>query len=221
MDLLGDGGGTFVLPDETGSGGAFVAIPPETFPEGSVVVVSIPQNIPETDQELSSTVVDITVFNVRGAEIEPIESVEICLESTSDDADQCLGFLDFSVDPPEWRCEDKCPTKRGRTFCGETTHFTNFALLLGSVGADECASDASEELIFDEAWKDGVLVASVAVGICCCCLVLLVLLLLVPGADRLVYGKEGMRVKNLRSSTSRLVETAMETLRTSEVEELV
>lgn len=218
MDVIGSGGGTFVLPDQSGAGGAFVSIPPDTFPDGSVVVVSIPQNVPETDQELSSTVVDITVFNVAGAEIEPIESVEICLESTSDDADQCLGFLDFSEDPPEWKCEDKCPTKRGRTFCGETTHFTNFALLLGSVGADECRSDASEELIFDAAWKDGVLVASVAVGICFCCLVLLVLLLLVPGADRLVYGKEGMRVKTLRSNTSRLVDSVLDN---TEVEELV
>jgi len=220
VDIVGSGGGAITVPDGD-DGVVFVSIPQNTFPDGSIVVVSSPQNVPETDQVLSSNVVDISAFTVRGRMVEPVGTVEICLESTSDDSDQCLGFLDTSVEPVEWRCEDKCPKKRGRTFCGETDHFTNFALLLGSVGADECESGASDELIFDEAWKDGVLVASVAVGICCICLVILVLLVLVPGADRLVYGREGMRVRTLRATQmDRSAITELEGLH-GEAEELV
>lgn len=196
-----NGGGIFNVP---GDSGTVVTIPDGTFPEGSVVVISTPDNVPDTNQELSSAVVDITVFNSAGVEIQPEEPVEICLESTSDDDDQCLGFLDYSEDPPEWKCEDKCPTKEGSTFCGEADHFTNFALLLGSVGANECNSGASDELIFDAAWKDAVLVASVGAGVCLCCIIIFILLLVVPGADRLVHGRDRQFMREMRKKSSTL-----------------
>ena len=52
--------------------------------------------------------------------------------------DQCLGFLN---DQGEWECEDPCLESKGDQLCGQTTHFTNFALLLGgAAGATGCGS---------------------------------------------------------------------------------
>ncbi|MCB9727208.1 MAG: hypothetical protein H6744_21665 [Deltaproteobacteria bacterium] len=62
------------------------------------------------------------------------KGVELCLTDVSGKVNgdnACLGFLDESTNPPSWKCEDPCLKKKGGTLCGQTDHFTNFALLLG------------------------------------------------------------------------------------------
>jgi hypothetical protein len=45
--------------------------------------------------------------------------------------DHCLSYIDTSVKPPVWKCQDDCLTQVSPSFwCGETDHFTNFAVLL-------------------------------------------------------------------------------------------
>jgi len=89
--------------------------------------------------------VDITAFTPGG---EPItrftEKVEICLSvpGNVDIKDTCLSFLNEN---DEWECEDEClnsktNNKGEETLCGETDHFTTFALLF-AIDLEDCDND--------------------------------------------------------------------------------
>jgi len=41
-------------------------------------------------------------------------------------------------DHGEWKCEDHCLTSRNHEFCGETEHFTNFAVLFQGIADGGC-----------------------------------------------------------------------------------
>lgn len=61
----------------------------------------------------------------------------------------CLSYLDESTSPPEWKCQDSCLTRKGASVCGETGHFTSFAVLLdGGGGGSGCNGDS--EGVIDE-----------------------------------------------------------------------
>lgn len=66
----------------------------------------------------------------------------ICIEPSPKFAAKgaCLGYLDENVKPPTWTCEDTClsPGKNNQV-CGETDHFTNFAILLSGGSSDHKA----------------------------------------------------------------------------------
>lgn len=117
-------GGTVTLPD----GSARVRVKPDTVREPTNFTLKVVSKRGEA--ELRSAVVDAGPPTKHFA-----RPVQVCLtgvEIVEDDADSlCLGFLDESKDPPEWKCEDTCLEHNddGR-YCGRTDHFTNFALLL-------------------------------------------------------------------------------------------
>ena len=119
-------------------------------------------------------------------------TVEICIEADKNQQntdDLCLGFLDESKNPPEWRCEDSCVQEVSNgLFCGETDHFTNFALLLDGT-RDDC-EDSSEDLIYT--W---VSVAAIGVALCCICLIVVII--------ELSYQKKRINIRN----TLRYLET--------------
>ena len=100
-----------------------------------------------------SPIVSLTLLDDAGNEISILEnSVELCLEvdPAAGDEDLCLSFLDESKDPPEWRCQDSCLERtNGNTVCGETGHFTSFAVLLngGGSGCGGSSNEAVEKVI--------------------------------------------------------------------------
>lgn len=86
-----------------------------------------------------------TVYDVDGNEISLLDnSVAICLQGTLTDDElndtACLGYYD--EERGMWQCEDECLEQRGGLVCGNTDHFTTFAVLLtgreGSAPRDPC-----------------------------------------------------------------------------------
>ncbi len=107
----------------------------------------------------------------------------------------CLGYLDEILNPPQWVCQDTCVSSNTNgNLCGTTNHLTNFAILFYG-GQRVCSSD----FIFGDYQKDLALVGSIAGFVIVCCFCILVLLIL-PCSGRLVYGKEGKRIRETRPS---------------------
>jgi hypothetical protein len=60
-----------------------------------------------------------------------------------------LSYLDEKSNPPKWKCVDECLQEKDGYFCGETDHFTSFAILLGGSGgggggSGGCGSSSTE-----------------------------------------------------------------------------
>ena len=93
-----------------------------------------------------SSVIDITLRGPDGAERQPDKAVEICFElATSEEDDACLAYWDTRL--TGWKCEDKCMQRKGKFTCGDTDHFTNFAILLAGLGGDACSDDDENSVI--------------------------------------------------------------------------
>jgi len=107
-----------------------------------------------------------------------------------DEDDACLGFID--EDEKEFKCEDECLERNDEDqLCGETSHFTNFAILLqgGGSSGGKCGS-STNDFITGVWWGDLTLTASL-LGCCCCFgIVFILLALFVPPFQRLFFGKE-------------------------------
>jgi len=72
--------------------------------------------------------------------------------------------LDEDANPPEWKCQDSCLSYNGNgnQICGETGHFTSFAILLGSgVG---CGDGEDEEVQTIISWLS---LAAIIVAVIC------------------------------------------------------
>ena len=84
---------------------------------------------------VSFGIVEVTAFNPQAQPVTRFaEPVKICLTvpPQTEEEKSCLAFLN---DDFEWECEDPCVSREtndsGETlFCGNTDHFTNFAILL-------------------------------------------------------------------------------------------
>jgi hypothetical protein len=79
--------------------------------------------------ETFSSVVIIELYDENGENIQPAGSVEICLpfdQSLVSIDELCLAFINANGD---WECQDLDLTAEGDQACGETDHFTEFALL--------------------------------------------------------------------------------------------
>lgn len=151
-------------------------------------------------QNIDSPLVDFILLDQFGFEVQPTGGVTICIETPADSDDACLGFLDEKSKPPRWECEDPCLDRNDDGFlCGSTRHFTSFAVLLGGNQAD-CKE--SGDLIFNKAWKDGVLIGSITAGLLCFLLVGAIFLAVTPLGSRIVRGEEGHRVSRLRDETT-------------------
>lgn len=128
-------GGVLVSAD----GGAVLNVPPGALPEDDTFTIT-PLSPPTGDVVVASSAYDISGNEVTQLD----EPVTICLRSSGTTGDDtCLGYLDASSDPPSWRCEDECLEKKGDLLCGETSHFTNFAILLSGSGSGsgKCGGD--------------------------------------------------------------------------------
>jgi len=122
-----------------------------TVPDGVDGVVVVTKNDgADSINDLSSIVLDISIFDANGERITDFEDdLQICFRNNGDDNDVCLGF--FNEDG-NWECEDFClePPPAGSLLCGETDHLTNFALLLSTDANSDarCGSSDSADLIF-------------------------------------------------------------------------
>jgi hypothetical protein len=162
-----------------------------------------------TDQ-VRSAPVDITLVNQQ---TELTSAATICLgvsnsTSTSGNVgDYCLGYIDESTNPPQWKCEDLClQEKNGKQFCGQTPHFTNFAVLLMGNGDKNkkkngvCQSSSGNDTnyITGSGWGDGVLTIVSIVAVFLVMAILGLILFTTPCGRRIALGKEGVRVADLR-----------------------
>jgi hypothetical protein len=124
------------IPGQVSCAGVVVIVPTE-FPDVSVTDVD-PSKFPE--ENFGSPVVDVSFSDYSLTDILQF-SVEICFPGVEYQTDSCLSFLDESKNPPQWKCEDECLETRNNLLCGSTTHFTVFAILLGSVSSGGCSSN--------------------------------------------------------------------------------
>jgi hypothetical protein len=128
LEVLGESGGTVATPN----GAASVEIPPSVLTAPTPVAIAR-VDAPVVDTARASGVYDLTPHGATFT-----KPVRVCLETTpaKEGDGRCLGFLDESESPPKWKCEDSCLQQVSPSFwCGQTSHFTNFAVLLGSGGS--------------------------------------------------------------------------------------
>jgi hypothetical protein len=143
-----------------------------------------------------SIAVEVTLQNDNGMPVQPQDPIEICLPGTQTDQ-RCLGFLDESQNPPTWKCQDPClQKKQGGLVCGKTPHLTSFAILLTGI-KDPCGNNANEQIL-GTVGKDGILVGSVAAFIIIVAVVIAAIGTFTPFGRSVVYGREGMRVRQAR-----------------------
>lgn len=150
--------------------------------------------------DVVSTVVDVTIVGDQSG-----VTAELCF-SVADDVDTdeaCLGFID--EDEARFKCEDECLERNDQDqLCGETTHFTNFAILLAGGGsADGKCGSSTNDFITGEWWGDLTLTASL-VGFCLLFGIAFILLaLFVPPFGKLFFGQEHLQQKEFLSTLSR------------------
>lgn len=173
-------------------------------PSGSIIVVDNP-NIDIIEQSDTANIQSI-VLNVRLEDNSDQlgGDVQICIEpiqSNSNSDDLCLGYLDESLNPPEWKCEDNCLDENSNgLYCGNTNHFTNFALLLAGGSNNGCNGNSSDFWITKSSWGDFALLLTCALF----CIVFSVIIVLgtqfITPIKRFMYGEEGMRISISRSN---------------------
>lgn len=146
------------------------------------------------DQKIASPVFKVLVNDGQTTQFS--SSLEICIEAKDvETKEACLGFIDESVNPPEWKCEDECLDQRGSLLCGRTGHTTNFAILLGGGGSGNGDGCGSSYLYFtgDATWDSLTIlfcilfVVFVAVAI--------ILFGMTPIGARILYGTQRYTVR--------------------------
>lgn len=91
------------------------------------------------------------VVDVEG-ELREGDRIALCLDGALDEErrkDACLGYYDEAGG--KWKCEDTCLKRKDDQLCGTTTHFTNFALLLGTDPGDARGCKAEDEALWKRA----------------------------------------------------------------------
>ncbi len=121
--LFGPAGGTLTLPDEA----AALTVPEDALAEPVRITLS---SSPVTSGLHGSATYDLTPAGqtfTRKVEVCLLPSAGVSLDAA------CLGYLDLAG---RWQCEDRCPRQKDTRLCGETDHFTSFAILLqGGTGS--------------------------------------------------------------------------------------
>ena len=162
---------TPVFLTDTTSGGATISLGGSDS-DTDIVILDPSEDAVNELQSLNGISGIINIELIRGGVVvQPTDPVKICFDVDSND-DACLSF--FNEEKQEWECEDECLEYKNGQACGETSHFTNFAVILtgGSGGGDPC--NTSEDWIFDEGWQDSILIGSV-VGLSCFCVICIIL----------------------------------------------
>lgn len=152
-----DGGTSYTMSNGDNDVVVQVTVPSsQDFPEGSIQIEYVDPSLipsPAGDQSIVSEVVEITLRDLAGNLLTSFQdSVEICMAVPRGTAkkEACLGYL---ADDQEWKCEDRCLQERessssaSKALCGNTPHFTNFAILLGHGAGDDCTDRGIDEVI--------------------------------------------------------------------------
>jgi len=167
----GSGDGPTVV-DITLPGGELigtVVIPPTFISSGYVAMdITFVTNLPQRGNiERGNTILDINLYDEFGNSIHELpDPLEICIAEEADEDDACLGYYD--VTNREWICEDECLKRENDSYCGETDHLTNFAVLLGGSGGGRSGGDPCESYSpnYLFAW-----LSLAAVALACCCII--------------------------------------------------
>ena len=177
---------------------------PLLAPSGAVIIVTEtdPNSLIFSDNsDVVSDVFDVSLANpnaILGGD------VEICLKAKTKREDLCLGYLDESKSPPKWECEDRClQIDDNGLICGETDHFTNFALLLdgNGSGSSDCGDDFDGWIT--NSWVgDFILILSCFAFCIVIGLIIVILGTLVPTFNQFIYGNEGHRIQKSRRASS-------------------
>jgi hypothetical protein len=177
-----------------------VNIPDQDFPSVIVTEVDLSSLPDSPNANFGSKVFDVSFVNETLTDF----SVELCFISDSS-KDACLGYFDEIEN--DWKCEDKClDQNQDGQLCGNTSHFTNFAILLGGggSGSDQCSS--FNTYVTGHFIGDLILDLGCA-GLCVFCGLLIIFLSSFTARGRkFVLGPEGSRVSNLRTHASTQVE---------------
>ena len=142
-----DAGGALPLDPGTGGtvssadGQATLTVPPGALAAPTAITIAKVAD-PVVTGELASAVWDL---GPNGLTFQ--QPVTLCLKADLEAVkgqNTCLGYIDESTGTPTWKCEDECLEPKGGQLCGQTDHFTNFAVLLsGSGGGKGCDDDES------------------------------------------------------------------------------
>jgi len=153
-------------------------------------------------EEVASPIINVTLADGGTGPLGG--KVEICLKAFDTSRQHCLGFLDESRDPPEWRCEDRCVHLNKGLKCGNTGHFTAFALLLTIElpGRDPCS--AFTGYVTGSPYGDLILILSTVALMVCVCVCLCVAVTNIPYVRMLLLGSEGDRIARSRIARSNM-----------------
>jgi hypothetical protein len=181
--------------DLGGNDTAEIISPPSN--DGTFIIVPNP-NLPpvENSPNIISQVVEITFVSENGTPVVFDGEAKLCFQVNQSRSDSCLGYLDESVSPPKWKCEDECLDSHQGKVCGKTSHFTSFAILLQGGAGGGC--DSGIGFILGSGWKDLVLILSFVVSLWCCLCLLVLCACCTPCGKRAFYGEEHNRVATIR-----------------------
>ena len=166
----------------------------------SLLLISLTSSnlVEESDfrnSENQTVVIDISILGSSFL----ISSLNICfytdIKSTND---KCLGYIDESVDPPTWKCEDRCLERKNSSMCGKTSHLTSFAVLFQGIANNdggECGDN--KDYILGSYDYDLVLSASVAGFVILLAIIFIFVFCFTP-LEKYALGKEGNRIHSLR-----------------------
>ena len=180
--------------------------------EGTITVRSNPQTGSVSIVEPDPFVIEKSVFNDDQRLVSPVfnvliddgsttqlsRDIEICIEVERgvEEDEVCLGFIDESVDPPEWKCEDECPEKKGSQICGKTGHATNFGVLLGGAGGGDSCGSSYLYFTGDATWDSITILLCILLMICI--VIAVILVSMTAAGDRVVYGRERRNIHKIR-----------------------
>jgi len=153
-----------------------------------------------------SAVVDISLVGPDGNQLALQGTATICLKINGSEANQkqCLAYIDTSVNPPVWKCQDTCLSQVSPSFwCGTTDHFTDFGMLLtGSSSSgifnDGPCGNVTQDYIFGSWWKEGILALSVAAFVVGALVLFSLAVLYIKPVNNLFFAKKARRSRHSR-----------------------
>lgn len=119
-------------------------LPPDTSLN---ILLLGPTSSAKGSSKIASAAVDLTFTDSQGKKVAFGGQIELCFDVVPDTSNQeaCLGYLKEECD--EWICEDKDLTSKDGQLCGNTAHFTSFAILIGANLPSECGGDAMNRVV--------------------------------------------------------------------------
>jgi len=189
--------------------------PPPQIPEGGTLQIEVDPPLPPeiaNSPLLVSNVFDVNLYSDSNELVEFQGVAQLCFTTnyTIEHGKSCMGYLDETVYPPKWKCEDYCleessSSNSTQQVCGETSHFTNFAILLGGDGESGGGCDDSSNFILGSGTNDLILILSTVGFLWALLIVGAIFLLATPMGRRVYYGKEGYRVYHVRAVRSKVL----------------